>query len=300
MNLRELHQIHRRHLTAMRRSPETLRFYTAAVGRWAEFLTATGREDDPAQVMRADLQAFQLWLREQGLGAGGEHALLRGLRATFRWAQEEELIPTDPFKKLKMPSLPKETPPTVQPDEVAAMLKAARAGPQVLRDVAVLMTLFDTGLRMGELIGLRAGDVDMVSGRITVRPAVAKREKGRVVPVGIKTAKAIAAYERKARKPARSDLQTLFLSREGLPLTRSGLTQLTVRLGTVAGLPRSHVAPHAFRRGFAVQFLRSGGDLFALQHILGHSSLQMTKRYVSYLPDDLQRQHMLASPVDRL
>lgn len=108
-----------------------------------------GREDDPALVMRDDLQAFQLGFPEQGLGAGGEHAMLRGLRATFRWAQEEELIPLDPFKKLKMPIRPKEKPPTVQPDEVAAMLTAARAGPQVLRDGAVLIVLFDMGLRMG-------------------------------------------------------------------------------------------------------------------------------------------------------
>jgi len=241
-----------------------------------------------------------LWLRERGLAAGGEHALLRGLRATFRWAQEEELIPADPFRKLKMPGLPREPPPTIQPDEVAAMLRAARAGPVVLRDVAMLMCLYDTGLRMGEIIALRSGDVDMVAGMITVRAETAKREKARVVPVGIKTARAIAAYERRARKPALPGIGTLFLSREGTPLTRSGLTQLTVRLARAAGLPRGHAAPHAFRRGFAVQFLRAGGDLFALQQILGHASLQMTRRYVAYLPSDIQKQHIAFSPVDRL
>lgn len=300
MKLRELHQIHRRHLLASRRAPETLTFYAASVNRWEAFLEDTGAEDDVGKILRHDVQAFQLWLRDQGLKPGGEHALLRGLRATLRWAVDEELISADPFKKLKMPSLPREAPPTVQPDEVAAMLKAARAGSQPLRDVALLMTLFDTGIRMSEVIALNTGDLDVVAGVIRIRAETAKREKGRVVPVGIKTARAIAAYERKARRPARGTVETLFLSREGLPLTRSGLTQLTLRLARAAGIPRAHVAPHAFRRGFAVGFLRAGGDLFALQQILGHGSLQMTKRYVAYLPSDLQRQHALFSPADRL
>lgn len=300
MNVRDLHMIHRRHLAAVRRSPETLRFYEASVKQWELFCSATARDGLVAGMTRRDLQEVQLWMRGRGLAPGGEHAILRGLRALMTWGLDEELITQNPFGKFRMPSLPEEPPPTVQPSQVAELLRLARLGPQPLRDVAMLMTLFDTGVRMGEVVGLRCDDVDMVAGSITVRAETAKREKGRMVPVGIKAARAIASYERKERRPARASIETLFLSRDGMPLTRGGLTQLILRLTRAAGITRAQRAPHAFRRGFAVSFLRSGGDIFALQQILGHASLQMTRRYVTYLPDDLQRQHARFSPADRL
>nr|WP_162178705.1 tyrosine-type recombinase/integrase [Deinococcus marmoris] len=246
------------------------------------------------------LLELQEHLEVQGLQAGGIHAVLRGLRATFRWALEEELIGEDPTKRLRMPSLPREAPPAIQPDEVAACLKTAVTLPQPLRNRGILLCLYDCGLRMGELLALEVGDVDLETGVIRVRAETAKREKGRVVPVGIKASRAISNYERRERRPAVGHIQTLFLSRTGEPMTKGVLTHLMYRLSAANAIPRSHTAPHAWRRGFAVQYLRGGGDMFSLQQILGHSSLDMSRRYVAYLPADLQRQHLRASPGDRL
>jgi integrase/recombinase XerD len=301
MLLSSLHAAHIRHLSSMRRSPATLIYYRYGLEPLTEFLKLKGLAADTDVITRAVLTEFQLWLREtRGLGPGGEHAVLRAIRATFRWALFEELIEKDPTLKIRMPTLPKERPPAVQPHEVAVCLKVAAELSQPLRNRALLLFLYDTGLRQGEVLQLEVDDLDLNTGQITVRGSTAKGGRGRTVPLGIKSARAIARYERHERKPALPMIRTLFLSRTGEPMTKGGLTHLLVKVAAAAGLPRDHVAPHAWRRGFAVGYLRNGGDMFSLQQILGHQTLDMTRRYVKYLPSDIQRQHLRASPADRL
>lgn len=297
LTLEELHRLHVRHLRALRRSDHTVKFYTAAVQKFAQWLRLEGHSD-VSTLTRSEITAFQLWLREQGLSEGGEHAILRGVRATLRFGVDEELFSRDPFKKVKMPKLPADPPPAAQPHEVAAMLRAAREGPFPWRDRALLMVAYDTGLRCSELVALTCADVDLVNGIVHVRRG--KGGKPRQIPIGVRSGQAVTAYERRERKPARPVIENLFLARGGVPLTTSGVSQAFLRLAEAAGLPRDHVAPHALRRGFSVQFLRGGGDVFALQQLLGHTTLEMSRRYARYLPADLQKQHMLASPGDHL
>ena len=301
MLLTDLHQIHVRHLAALRRSPATIAFYYFSLEPLLEFMAGQGLAPDADLITLPLLRDFQLWLRDsRGMKPGGEHAVLRGVRATLRWAAEEELIARDPTAKLRLPALPGERPPAVQPGEVERCLKVAAGMTQPLRNRAILLCLYDTGLRMGEVLGLRVEDLNMHTGMVTVRAETAKREKARVVPMGLKTARALNRYERQERRPALPLVRALFLGRTGEPMTRGGLTHLLVKVSAAAEIPRAHTAPHAWRRGFAVAYLRAGGDIFSLQQILGHTTLEMTRRYVKFLPDDLQKKHSLASPVDNL
>ena len=121
-----------------------------------------------------------------------------------------------------------------------------------------------------------------------------------VVPIGATAMTEIGRYQRRERKPQHQHFQQVFLGRYGEPLTRSGVGIRLTRLGQTANVTRDQVAPHAFRRGFAVEFLRNGGDVFTLQQILGHSTLEMTRRYVSFLDEDLKTAHLRFSPGDRL
>lgn len=300
MRINELHKLHARHLRALRRSEETVRFYQQAATALERHLAATGREDDAGAVTRADLMELQEAMAARGLLPGAVHAFFRGLRAMFKWAVEEELISRDPTAKLKLPTNNAPPPPAIQPEEVKLCLVVAKKMPFPARNAAILYLLYDTGLRMGELLGLRTGDVDMTQGVLRVNPEESKTGSSRIVPLGIKSSKALARYERTERKPALPHVDALMIARGGAPLTKSGLSQLMNRIAEAAELPRDHVAPHAWRRGFAVEYLRNGGDLFTLQQILGHASLAQTRRYVSYLPTDIQRQHLRASPGDRL
>ena len=128
-----------------------------------------------------------------------------------------------------------------------------------------------------------------------------KGNKHRVVYFGRQTAKALWNY---LREEDREPCSPVFLSdrgtKAGEPLTRAGLRQLIERLGKAANIEAVRCSPHTFRHTFAVTFLRNGGNVFSLQQILGHTSLQMTNRYVAVSQADLERQHRQFSPVDRL
>lgn len=299
MELLALHEMHARHLRALRRSSQTVRFYRQAVVDLSRFLEGQGRTPVAAEVTRADLVLCQEAMVAREMKPGAVGAMMRGLRATFRWALDEELLTRDPTAKWPMPNPRTEQPHAITPAEVQACLGIARGMPLPLRSVAIMLTLYDCGVRAGELIGMRVGDVQLDRGMLVIRAETSKTG-GRVVPLGIKSARALTRYMHRERRPALVTVEDLWIARDGSPLTKSGLSQLMNRVAQAAGLPRDHVAPHAWRRGCATQLLRNGSDLFTVQTILGHSTLEQSRRYVAYLPTDIQRIHLRASPADRL
>lgn len=296
MELSWLEAEHRKHLLSLRRSKNTFAFYAQAARQLRVFFGEDKRVED---ITKFDLINFQLWLRERGLSPGGEHAIFRGLRAMFRWAVEEELLPQDPMRKFKLPSLPQTVQSAVSPALAGEIIKKAKRMSEFpTRNATIAALLFDTGLRVSEVANLDVQDVNFETGTLLVRAG--KREKDRQVPFGVRLTRLLLLYIRKERKPCNDSIKKLFIGRGGMPLGASGVGQLMEKLAEEVGVPRKETAPHAWRRGFAVQFLRNGGDLFALQQILGHTSLDMTRKYVRYLPEDLVKLHLRFSPMDRL
>ncbi|KEF34854.1 integrase [Deinococcus sp. RL] len=286
------------HLRIKRRSKTTLHFYRSTHRALGRFAAAGGSlPSSPAGVNVMHLRAFITWLEEQGLAPGGLHAHVRSLKAFFGWARREELLPVDPSARLERPTLPGRRLPTMDPERVGKLLRAAKTTDQPLRDAAIVLTFFDTGIRLEELMTLRREDVRPERGVLRV---IGKGDKERTVPIGTRALTAINAYQLRERKARHPGVAELFLSRSGLPMTRSGVSLLMSRLSAEAGFERAQTSPHTFRRGFAVEFLRNGGDVFTLQQILGHSSLEMTRRYVTFLDEDLKAAHLRFSPGDRL
>lgn len=167
--------------------------------------------------------------------------------------------------------------------------------PTAKRDKALILTLVDTGIRVTELCDLKVKDVDLKDGRLVV---TGKGNKTRHVYLGKIGLKFLWSYltERypngdwKGNDPVFTDQTNLY------PLTRDGVRNLVRRLGNAAGIPDVH--PHRFRHTFAIEFLRNGGNIFTLQAILGHTSLDMVKNYLQIVETDLQNAHRSASPVD--
>ncbi|WP_158590306.1 tyrosine-type recombinase/integrase [Deinococcus sp. RM] len=300
MNLSELHQIHRRHLLSLRRSEGTVEYYSQTITSLERYMASEGLTPDLTAVDKPLLQGFVLHLRQRGLAPGGEHATMRGIRATLRWAFEEELIPNNPMARFKLAPVPQVMPPAVSGMEAKAALKAAKETSHPLRDQAILLTLLDTGVRLSELLQLQTADIDLARGMVRVREETSKRKKERRVPIGIKAGKAITIYERRERKPARPHIQEMFLNRSGLPMSKSGLHNLMLRLAQSADIPPAHLSPHACRRAFATMALTNGVDVFTLREMMGHASLEQTRVYLRLSEEDLQRAHLRASPADRL
>lgn len=226
----------------------------------------------------------------------------KALRSFFRWTQENGLTKNNPADDLPRPKF---SPPEVQPfteDEIKRLLKVAeythaeRNGkkiavkrPTAKRNLALLLLMLDTGLRLGEVARLTVADVRLDAREVYIAPyGTGKKTKSRTVPVGKATSTALWRYLAQIEIDT---TQSLFR------LSPRAIRGLILRLGKAAAVPHAH--PHRFRHTFAIEYLRNGGDIFTLQRILGHSSLDMVRRYLNIAKADVQTVHRRASPVDR-
>ena len=222
------------------------------------------------------------------------------LRSFYTWATTE-LDVEDVMDALSPPKAMDAVITPVKPEDVQAMLevcletKDGRQHPNGYRNRAILLTLIDTGMRATELCELKIADYDERTGRLDVRNG--KGGKGRVVFLGTKARKALWRYlvEREDRHDPEAPLFATIGNRH---LSRSWLRKVVVKIANKAGVKDIH--PHRLRHFFAIQYLRNSGDIFTLQRILGHSSLDMVKRYLAIADVDAERVHKLASPADNL
>ena len=300
-------------------SPTTIDSYERILNKWLE----RQADGDVCQIASQDIRAYLAWLRTdykplQRAGSG-ERLSTKTIRniwvafsSFFRWACDEFDMP-NPMKGIPAPRFTVAPVEPLSKEEVKDLLKACKycreaypsdrgrftmRRPTAKRDEAMLLVLLDTGLRATELCSLRIGSVDQKTGTITVKHGMAggaKGGKGRIVHLGKGARRSLWRYL--AEREDDNDLEApLFLGLYGRPLNKDALRQLVARLGKKAGVKGAY--PHRFRHTFAITYLRSGGDVFTLQSLLGHSSLDMVRRYAQIAQVDVQKAHRRASPVD--
>lgn len=160
------------------------------------------------------------------------------------------------------------------------------------RDVALIVLLLDTGMRVSEAAGLTIGNYDKDSGRLMIKHG--KGNKERSVFLGDTGQRTLWRYliSRSRIKPA----DPIFVTRKKKPLHRAYIFHLFQRIGQTAGVTNVH--PHRFRHTFAIQFLRNGGNIYELQRILGHEDLETVKIYLHLSEVDVQRAQRANSPAD--
>jgi len=221
----------------------------------------------------------------------------QNLKIMFKWFEGEGLVVSSPLARVQPQVVRASQVQPFAPEQVAALLRAARKSCHPRRDYAILMVLLDTGLRAMELCGLRVRDIDLQAGCVSV---TGKGNKRRTVFFGEATAKALRQH---LRSEARLSDDWVFLSDRGIhtgrPLKPNGLLQLMERLGRSAGIQAVRCSPHTCRHTYAVSFLRAGGSAFTLRESLGHTTLTMTSKYVVVAEADLSQSRMF-SPMDRL
>ncbi|MCB2180197.1 tyrosine-type recombinase/integrase [bacterium] len=268
---------------AMLCSPKTIRFYHFTAGRFVKYLEDNGvvkPEDLTARYIRAYLSS----LVEQKLSDSYIHGHARAIKTLTRFWHEENYIPEVP--KFQMPTIAKKRLPVLTANEVKKALSNCNNN----RDKAIILMLVDTGLRRAEICALNWGDIDISSG--IVRIAKGKGSKARSVVAGIKTRRALLAYRREIDH---NEENPVFQTSTGKRLTPNGLRSALLRLGKRANI---HITPHALRRTFATLSLRAGMNLIELQAMLGHSSLDMTRKYIQMIDEDLIEAHRAHGPID--
>lgn len=218
------------------------------------------------------------------------------LRTLFRFIVKMGSLSSSPMDELEAPVVREDQIIPFTAEQILALERAARQSHWPKRNHAILLFLLDTGVRASEACDLRYHQLDFTNKKCTV---TGKGSKVRTVYFGREAGRALWEYLREGH-PMQKGVP-LFISDRGGALTRSGMLQLIDRLGRKAGIEDAvRDSPHTFRHTFAIEFLRSGGNIFALQELLGHTDLKMVKRYLKLAQADLANQHRLHSPADRM
>ena len=264
-----------------RLSGNTLESYARDLGQLGAFAEKQQRTVESFD--RKDLEAFVRSLMASGLSPRSVARAVATVRGFYKVITAEQKLSRNPADDLRSPRAWPALPKSLSLEDVDRLLaQPDTSTPRGLRDKALIELLYATGLRVSELISLRAGDLRLDEGYLT---CVGKGNKERMVPMGQDAASWVTRYIRDGR-PALLKKKTspwLFVNaRDGGPLSRIGFWKVLKDYGLKAGLP-SELSPHVLRHSFATHLLERGADLRMIQVMLGHADLSTTQIYTHVL-----------------
>ena len=263
-----------------RMSPHTLRAYGDDTARFLGFLADhRGSKVTLATLQKlkpADVRAFLTARRAHGLGPQGVQRAVAAIRSFFRYLERENLADGAAVRAVRSPRLPRTLPRPLSETDAARTIEEAGENKEpwiAARNAALITLLYGTGLRISEALSLKRGDAPL-SDTLTI---VGKGRKERQVPVLAAVREAVDVYVKLC--PFSPDrVAPLFVSRRGNPMSAREAQALMQLLRGRLGLS-ARATPHALRHSFATHVLRNGGDLRAVQELLGHASLSTTQKY---------------------
>jgi integrase/recombinase XerD len=270
------------HLGLERRlADHTVESYRRDLANLARF--AASRDQALTALGRGDLEAFVRQLMSEGRSPRSVARLVACVRGFYRFLSLHRHVPANPADDLESPRAWQVLPKFLAIDDVDRLLAAPDpTTPAGLRDRAMIELLYATGLRVSELINLRAADLHLEAGYLT---ATGKGQKQRIVPFGDSAAAWITKYieiGRPALLGKRSAVRLFINARGGVGLSRVGCWKILKGYARQIGLARQ-VSPHVLRHSFATHLLERGADLRAIQMMLGHADLSTTQIYTHIL-----------------
>lgn len=252
------------------------------------------------------LRDYILYLRYERKNKRGENlspytvnVRIRFLKAFFNALYRENVIDKDPMKHIKLMKTDEKPIEILTEAELYRLLmQPDKRLYSQFRDLVLMYTLLDTGLRIKEAVNLKTKDIDFKTRAIIVPAEISKNRRVRVLPLSNKTVKLLLELvtENKETFP---EAEHVFLTQSGTPYNENSFRRRLLMYKEKAGITKP-VHPHLFRKMFAIEFLNSGGNLFVAQRLLGHQDISTTRRYYHANIDDIKNQHALHSPVVKL
>ncbi len=299
-------------------SDKTIEWHRTSLGFLRQFLEEQVGIKEIEEVEADDISAWFASLRSTP-GAHGKvrsertiQTYARSARAFFHWLVRRGTLEQNPFERVVFPKVGRPLIQTITDEEFEQLLLACAppnetgrlAERAAVRNRAILWLLYDTGIRVSELINLRVGDLDRRKGTITV---LGKGSKERRLALGQNCLRNLLYYldkhrpdEEKLAEWGSAGEDHLFLSETRQPLTKNGMEMLFKRLRERAGITGKRVSPHILRHTFAMNYLIKSSDPFSLQELLGHEDLSTVLNYIHMNDTVLQEQKRKYSPGDHI
>jgi integrase/recombinase XerC len=275
-------------------SPHTLRGYLSDLEQLSAFLG----DKELSAVDHQTLRRFIAQLMQDEVKKASIARKLSAIRSFFRYLNRAGLLQNNPARLVATPRREKRLPSVLTADDALRLIESPDARrPEdhrtALRDRAVLETLYSTGIRASELIGMNREDIDRHGSLVRIR---GKGRKERIVPIGNKAREAIDAY---LTYPSRiAETTAVFIGPSGKRLTARTVQRILENHRKQLGLQQK-ASPHTLRHSYATHMMESGADLRAIQELLGHASLSTTQRYTHVNLDSLMEVYDKAHPKAR-
>jgi integrase/recombinase XerD len=263
-----------------RMSPNTVESYARDLAALAAFADKRSQRVDALE--RRELEAFVRSLMSSGLAPRSVARAVACVRGFYKFLAVEHKLERSPADDLQPPKAWPALPKYLDLEEVDRLLAQPEpSNPRGLRDKALIELLYATGLRVSELVGLKANDLNLDEGYLT---CIGKGDKQRIVPLGQQAADWVRRYIKEGRThlTGKRGSNRLFLNARGGPLSRVGFWKVLKEYGVKAGISRD-ISPHVLRHSFATHLLDRGADLRMIQVMLGHADLSTTQIYTHVL-----------------
>jgi len=280
------------------KSPKTVSWYSDMLLDFINYLRKACKHDTLSEFSIRNIRDYIVHEQGRGMSPYTVQAKVRALKAFCSWLFKEGYTSDNILASIKLPKAPAKIVDTLSPDEIESLIDSQNPLTSLgSRNIAILVTLLDSGLRCSELSNLLLENTHIEEGYLKV---IGKGSKERLVPIGALTQKVLWRYVIHFRpQPLNETNDHLFLTLDGGKLEYNAIRLLLKRWGKKVGVPRLHA--HLCRHTFATSYLcHQCGDVFRLQHILGHNTLEMVRRYVHYASSQSLMSEKISSPLDQM
>jgi len=243
------------------------------------------REKPLDKITHIDVRLFLARMKEKRFSNRTVARKMATLRSFFRFLCREGYMKTSPAAGLQTPKLEKRLPLFLDTNEVVKLIESPDLSDIYgLRDRAILETLYSSGIRVGELVGLNRGAIDFISGVLKV---YGKGKKERLAPIGDRALRAIRNYIERPKASNLKEKKAVFLNRSGRRMTDRAVRRVLEKYIRKTSM-NEKISPHSLRHSFATHLLDRGADLRSVQELLGHANLSSTQIYTHVTTERLK------------
>lgn len=278
--------------------PYTIKYYRNELSAFLTHLSEQGidlTKLQPSDITEEHIKEnVILYMRNyKGIRVVSINTRLRALRSFFNFLYKQKHIPKNPMENIKLLKDRKRVIPTFTKEQLNKLFKQPDLKTFTgVRDYTIMMIFLETGMRVNELSGLTLADIRWEDNLLCVRNAKSYRE--RLVPIQKEMKNQLKKYIA-IRGYVESD--ALFVNMDGTALSKRGIQNRVEKYGVLAGIKGVRCSPHTFRHTFAKLSVQQGANIFELQAILGHSSMEIVKTYVNLFGTDVRERHKEFSPI---